>query len=529
MLTTRMLPVRGAAPAGDDRRMQSIAPSPKRSWPRRIFGVFNRRRTYLNLLYNGLAFPLGVAYFVALVTLIATGAGMAVTVVGLPLLVLTIYGWCWIADTDRLLTNALLGTRIRPLSFESERGMSWGLSRLWVRLRNPATWRAGLYLFLRFPQGTAVMAVIGGLLAQAAWGVALPFVYASLGPDASQQYGSVSYGVFTIDSLGEALVVTAFSPLCLLLAIHLSDLFAWVSGKAAAVLFGGEGELPPRAALNPALASTVHWPGIVSPAAHTPARTRIRHLQTRAILWHAGAFGALTVLFLAVTAAATPGEWWAAWPVWGIAIPLGIHFGYYLRGGWGAHAGLFAVIMLGLFFIDMRFGHNVWFYWPLLGWGVVLLLHWWLSRKVGIEREREVAYLHAAPVEADASPPPLVQSGPDDGVEEAPSTPPETPPAHAPGISVDVAMRIVRVGGQEVDVTRREFDLLALFASNPGRPFGRDELLDRIWKNDYDVTERTIDTHIQRLRRKLGDHADAIQTVWGVGYRFVRDEDSAPN
>ncbi|KAA0231979.1 winged helix family transcriptional regulator, partial [bacterium] len=63
-------------------------------------------------------------------------------------------------------------------------------------------------------------------------------------------------------------------------------------------------------------------------------------------------------------------------------------------------------------------------------------------------------------------------------------------------------------------------DLLALFAANPGRPFSRDELLDRVWKGDYDVTDRTIDTHVQRLRKKLGEQADAIQTVWGVGYRF---------
>ena len=81
-------------------------------------------------------------------------------------------------------------------------------------------------------------------------------------------------------------------------------------------------------------------------------------------------------------------------------------------------------------------------------------------------------------------------------------------------------MRIVTVGDQRVEVTPKEFDLLALFVQNPGRPFTRDDLLERIWKNDYDVTDRTIDTHIQRLRKKLGDQADAIETVWGVGYRF---------
>ena len=81
-------------------------------------------------------------------------------------------------------------------------------------------------------------------------------------------------------------------------------------------------------------------------------------------------------------------------------------------------------------------------------------------------------------------------------------------------------MRRVRVDGRPVELTPKEFDLLALFAQNPGRPFARDELLDRIWRNDYEVTDRTIDTHVQRLRKKLGRHSGVIQTVWGVGYRF---------
>jgi DNA-binding winged helix-turn-helix (wHTH) protein len=88
------------------------------------------------------------------------------------------------------------------------------------------------------------------------------------------------------------------------------------------------------------------------------------------------------------------------------------------------------------------------------------------------------------------------------------------------GLMVDVAMRRVRVDGRAVELTPKEFDLLTLFAQNPGRPFSRDDLLDRIWKNDYEVTDRTIDTHVQRLRKKLGSEAGVIQTVWGVGYRF---------
>lgn len=87
-------------------------------------------------------------------------------------------------------------------------------------------------------------------------------------------------------------------------------------------------------------------------------------------------------------------------------------------------------------------------------------------------------------------------------------------------VQVDVLMRRVTVNDEAIELTPKEFDLLALFVQNPARPFTRDELLDRIWKNEYDITDRTIDTHVQRLRKKLGDAAAVIQTVWGVGYKY---------
>ncbi len=89
-----------------------------------------------------------------------------------------------------------------------------------------------------------------------------------------------------------------------------------------------------------------------------------------------------------------------------------------------------------------------------------------------------------------------------------------------PPIAVDIVMRQVTVGGKAVELTPKEFDLFVLLVQNPHRPFSRDELLERLWKNEYDVTDRTIDTHILRLRKKLGEASDAIRTVWGIGYKF---------
>jgi DNA-binding response OmpR family regulator len=100
---------------------------------------------------------------------------------------------------------------------------------------------------------------------------------------------------------------------------------------------------------------------------------------------------------------------------------------------------------------------------------------------------------------------------------------PAGPQAIASGpLSVSVDMRTASLSGAELDLTPKEFDLLALFAENPGRAFSREYLLERIWGDDVYVTDRTVDTHVQRLRKKLGDEADLIRTVWGIGYRFHR-------
>jgi DNA-binding response OmpR family regulator len=91
-------------------------------------------------------------------------------------------------------------------------------------------------------------------------------------------------------------------------------------------------------------------------------------------------------------------------------------------------------------------------------------------------------------------------------------------------LALDVEMRYARLDGKELDLTPKEFDLLALLAQHPGRAFSRDYLLERIWGDDVYVTDRTVDTHVQRLRKKMGEDADLIRTVWGIGYRFHRPD-----
>lgn len=90
-------------------------------------------------------------------------------------------------------------------------------------------------------------------------------------------------------------------------------------------------------------------------------------------------------------------------------------------------------------------------------------------------------------------------------------------------IRINADQRAAFLHDEEIELTPKEFDLLILFVQNPGRAFSRDYLLERVWGDDVYVTDRTVDTHVQRLRKKLGDESDMIRTVWGVGYKLQRD------
>jgi DNA-binding response OmpR family regulator len=97
-------------------------------------------------------------------------------------------------------------------------------------------------------------------------------------------------------------------------------------------------------------------------------------------------------------------------------------------------------------------------------------------------------------------------------------------PVAARGLTVDPARRHARMNGREIELTSHEFDLLYLLASHPGIVFSREALLQRVWGGETFVTERSVDTLIKRLRRKIETDAtdpQLILTVWGTGYKFA--------
>lgn len=90
-------------------------------------------------------------------------------------------------------------------------------------------------------------------------------------------------------------------------------------------------------------------------------------------------------------------------------------------------------------------------------------------------------------------------------------------------LRIDPSKREVMVGERQIELTPKEFDLLRLFASNPGRVFPRKYLLEKIWDYSYEGYDRTIDSHINRLRAKIEDNPEnpsMVLTVWGIGYKF---------
>jgi DNA-binding response OmpR family regulator len=88
-------------------------------------------------------------------------------------------------------------------------------------------------------------------------------------------------------------------------------------------------------------------------------------------------------------------------------------------------------------------------------------------------------------------------------------------------LRVEPASHRATLNGTELALTPKEFELLHLFAANPGRAFNREFLIERVWGGEYEGFDRAVDNHIRRLRQKLGDFGEKIATVWGVGYRFI--------
>ena len=93
-------------------------------------------------------------------------------------------------------------------------------------------------------------------------------------------------------------------------------------------------------------------------------------------------------------------------------------------------------------------------------------------------------------------------------------------------IVLDKSAHIVTIGGNPVELSYKEFELLAYFMENRGIALSREVILNHVWNYDYFGDARTIDTHVKKLRSKMGEQVNYIKTIWGMGYKF--DVDTQP-
>ena len=95
----------------------------------------------------------------------------------------------------------------------------------------------------------------------------------------------------------------------------------------------------------------------------------------------------------------------------------------------------------------------------------------------------------------------------------------------AGGIELNKAAHIVTIDGKALDLSFKEFELLTYFMENQGLALSREKILNNVWNYDYFGDARTIDTHVKKLRSKLGDKGELIKTIWGMGYKFSVDNE----
>jgi signal transduction histidine kinase len=203
----------------------------QRARPATIVGVLWRGQSYLNLLYLLAAFPLGLTYFILLITLISTGLSTIVAIIGIPVLLATLYVWLGLAEFERQLTSWWLGVPIQRMPSPAEPGANYW-ARLQARLRSRVTWTGLVYLFLKGLFGTVVFAVLITLIALTAFLITRPLPYllqASVG-------GGLEPGLGTQALLSPLLTLLGVA--VGLVTLLLCDGLAFVWGRFAQITLG---------------------------------------------------------------------------------------------------------------------------------------------------------------------------------------------------------------------------------------------------------------------------------------------------
>jgi hypothetical protein len=201
----------------------------------RFFKVMVNGQAYLNLLYLGATFPLGIFYFVFLVSGLSLGISLSIIWVGIPILLLMGAGWWALATFERFMAIQLLKEDIPAMARPVDHALgTWAGFKEYFA--NPVTWKSLLYLFMKFPLGMITFVVIMVMVPLTVAFLSTPFTY-----DTVQFFQSgISFGtwfpVWQIDSMGDALIGALVGLMLWPVTLHITNGLAWVHAKFARMM-----------------------------------------------------------------------------------------------------------------------------------------------------------------------------------------------------------------------------------------------------------------------------------------------------
>ena len=205
-----------------------VPPAAISAAPGRFFGVVARPRTWLNLVYLVLAFPLGLAYIVVLTVGLSLGAGLAIILVGLLILLVTLIAWRGMAALERAMARGLLGVTIPPSLPSAEPDAPvWIRAKAW--LRDPVTWKSLVFVVAKLPMGILALALVAGLGGLAVLLLVAPFL--------TLVEPIVFFG-WEIEGPLEALPLLPAGILACIVVLHLVNGLAWLYALTARVMLG---------------------------------------------------------------------------------------------------------------------------------------------------------------------------------------------------------------------------------------------------------------------------------------------------
>ena len=207
--------------------------------PGPFFKVVTSKQSYINLVYLFASSPLGILYFVFLVSGISTGISLLIIWVGIPILLLVGITWIGLAVFERFLVVQLLKENIPAIVSSSRNG-----SDIWMRLKegiaNPITWKSLLYLFMKFPLGIFTFLVLVTVVSLTVILMVMPFLYEFV-PDPQVGVflgGELPY--WRIDSMADALIAAFVGLMFWPVTLHIANGLTWMHAKFAKVMLSNE-------------------------------------------------------------------------------------------------------------------------------------------------------------------------------------------------------------------------------------------------------------------------------------------------